>query len=38
MQPYFNKEEKTKNKYRKLWGEQLYQDIMKLHEADLAAH
>ena len=38
MQPYFNKEEKTKNKYRKLWGEELYQDIMKLHEADKAAH
>lgn len=38
MQPYFNKEEKTENKYRKLWGEDLYNDIMKLHEADLAAH
>lgn len=38
MQPYFNKEERTKNKYRKLWGEQLYQDIMKLHEADKNAH
>lgn len=38
MQPYFNKEEKTKEKYRKLWGEQLYNDIMKLHEADENAH
>lgn len=38
MQPYFNKEEKTENKYRKLWGDELYQDIMKLHEADKAAH
>lgn len=38
MQPYFNKEEKTENKYRKLWGEDLYNDITKLHEADLAAH
>ena len=38
MQPYFNKEEKTKEKYRKLWGEDLYNDIMKLHEADRAAH
>lgn len=38
MQPYFNKEEKTKEKYRKLWGEDLYKKIMKLHEADKAAH
>lgn len=38
MQPYFNKEEKTKEKYRKLWGETLYNDIMSLHEADKAAH
>lgn len=38
MQPYFNKEEKTKNKYRKLWGESLYEDIMELHRADEAAH
>lgn len=37
MQPYFNKEEKTKNKYRQLWGEELYQKIMKIHEADRAA-
>ena len=33
MQPYFIKEEKTLNKYRKLWGEDLYKDIMLLHEA-----
>ena len=38
MQPYFNKEEKTKNKYRRLWGEELYEKIMKLHEADVNAH
>lgn len=38
MQPYFNKEEKTINKYKKLWGEELYNDIMLLHEADEAAH
>ena len=38
MQPYFNKEEKTKKKYRQLWGEELYQNIMKIHEADKAAH
>lgn len=38
MQPYFIKEEKTLNKYRKLWGEDLYKDIMLLHEADKNAH
>lgn len=38
MQPYFNKEEKTKNKYKKLWGEELYNNVMLLHEADKAAH
>ena len=38
MQPYFNKEEKTINKYKKLWGEKLYNDIMLLNEADKAAH
>ena len=38
MQPYFNKEEKTINKYKKLWGEELYNDIMLLHKADEAAH
>lgn len=38
MQPYFNKEEKTINKYKKLWGEELYNDIMLLNEADKAAH
>lgn len=38
MQPYFNKEEKTKEKYRKLWGEKLYHDVMLLHQADQGAH
>ena len=38
MQPYFNKEEKTKNKYKKLWGEDLYNNVMKLHEADKNSH
>lgn len=41
MQPYFwerDNNEKLHNKYRKLWGEQLYEDVMKLHEADKAAH
>lgn len=41
MQPYFwekDNNEKLHNKYRKLWGEDLYTDIMKLHEADKNAH
>lgn len=41
MQPYFwerDNNEKLHNKYRKLWGEDLYSDIIKLHEADLNAH
>lgn len=41
MQPYFwerDNNEKLHNKYRKLWGEDLYQDIMKIHEADKASH
>lgn len=41
MQPYFwekDNNEKLQNKYRKLWGEKLYQDIMALHAADKEAH
>lgn len=41
MQPYFwekDNNEKSHNKYRKLWGEELYKDIMLLHEADKNAH
>jgi len=41
MQPYFwekDNNEKLHNKYRRLWGEELYNDIMQLHEADKAAH
>ena len=41
MQPYFwekDNNEKQHNKYRKLWGERLYSDIMRLHEADKTAH
>ena len=41
MMPYVwekDNNEKLHSKYRRLWGEQLYQDIMKLHEADQAAH
>lgn len=41
MQPYFwekDNNEKLHNKYRKLWGEKMYKDIMYIHEADKAAH
>lgn len=41
MQPYFwekDNNEKSHNKYKNLWGEQLYNDIMSLHKADKAAH
>ena len=43
MQPYFWEKdsvngEKTMNKYKKLWGDELFEQIMKLHEADKKAH
>ena len=41
MQPYFwekDNNEKLHNKYRKLWGEDLYHDVMHLHSADKFAH
>ena len=41
MQSYYwekDHNEKLHNKYRNLWGEELYQDIMKLHVADKNAH
>lgn len=41
MQPYFWEKDSNKklcDKYRKLWGEELYQDIMLVHRADNAAH
>ena len=41
MQPYFwekDNNEKLHNKYRHLWGEELYRDIMRIHAADKAAH
>lgn len=41
MQPYFwekDNNEKLHNKYRKLWGEDLYRDVMYLHTADKSAH
>jgi predicted kinase len=38
MQLYFIKEEKTLNKYRELWGHQLYNDLLLLNAADRLAH
>lgn len=43
MMPYFwekDKEhgEKTRLKYKKLWGEELYNNVVQLHEADVRAH
>lgn len=38
MQPYFNNTEKLVNKYRKMWGEEFFNDIMLLHKADVLAH
>lgn len=41
MLPYFwerDNNTKMQNKYRKLWGEGLYQDVMLLHNADKSAH
>lgn len=31
-------EQKLRGKYRKLWGEEIYQYVIMLHEADKAAH
>ncbi len=43
MQPYFWEKdaengEKTMNKYKKLWGSELFDNVMRLHEADKKAH
>ena len=41
MQPYFwekDNNEKMHNKYKKLWGEKLYNNVMLLHKADRNAH
>ena len=41
MQPYFwerDNNEKLHNKYKNLWGDKLYNNIMALHEADKNAH
>ena len=37
MQLHFIKEEKTLKKYKNLWGEELYNDLNLLHEADVSA-
>lgn len=37
MQPFFWKEHKTHDKYRKLFGERLYNNLMILHECDKIA-
>lgn len=37
MQPFFWKEEKTFNKYRKLFGDKLYDNLMLLHKCDKKA-
>ena len=41
MQPYFwekDNNEKSHEKYKKLWGENFYRDIIILHKADKEAH
>lgn len=43
MCPYCWKKDKehgenTRQKYKKLWGEELYENVMMLHESDLRAH
>lgn len=38
MQPYFMNKQKTIDKYKNMWGENFYNRIMKLHEADVFAH
>lgn len=34
MQPYFWKEEKTAEKYKRIWGENFFEEITRLHNAD----
>ena len=38
MKPYTWKEEKTKERYKKLLGEKMYEDLMNLHYCDVNAH
>lgn len=35
MEPYFWVKESTKDKYKRIWGEELFNRIMRLHEADM---
>ncbi len=37
MSPFNWKEEKTRERYKKLWGDDVYAKVMQLHEADEAA-
>lgn len=37
MQPFFMTDDEQKNKYKTLWGENFYNNIMLLHEADINA-
>lgn len=37
MSPFNWKEEKTGEKYKRLWGDELYSKVMQIHEADEAA-
>lgn len=38
MRPYFWKSPEVEDKYRKLWGEEKFSLLMRLHEADVAGH
>ena len=38
MGPYFWKEEKTQKKYKNLFGDKFYKNLMILHEGDVQAH
>ena len=38
MQPFFMETEKAKNKFIKLVGQEFYDNLMILHQADLLAH
>lgn len=38
MMPYFWEKDNTRQKYKELWGDELYNDIMLLHTADKKNH
>ena len=38
MRPYFFKKQSTVNKYKRIWGDKLFDRTMKLHQADMLAH